>query len=223
MRSIAVVCPMGETQDMDLSVRPAQQRRSKEGWSRVLDAGVALLTEKGSEGFTIAAVCERAGVTPPTIYRRTPNKDALFLAVYEHGIAQIRATENRLAKPWPPHDGDAAAVVRQAVRTVAEIFFAHGDFLRAVIIISATNETVRGRGVDASNALAATFDRLTESVTAPDLEESRTAFFQMLFGALVLRTGFGDEFAMPNPVSDGDFVAGLEAVAGGLWISRQRR
>lgn len=210
---------MGETQDMDLSVRPAQQRRSKEAWSRVLDAGVALLTEKGSEGFTIAAVCKRAGVTPPTIYRRTSNKDALFLAVYEHGIAKIRATEHELAEPWPPRDSDGPAVVRQAVRTVAEIFFAHRDFLRSVIIISATNETVRGRGVDASNALAATFDRLTESVTTPGLEESRAAFFQMLFGALVLRTGFGGDFATPTAVSDDDFVAGLEAVAEGVWIS----
>jgi len=205
---------------MDLSVRPAQQRRSKEAWTRVLDAGVAVLTEKGSEGFTIAAVCERAGVTPPTIYRRAPNKDALFLAVYEHGIAQVRATETtKLAEPSPPRDGDAAAVVRQAVRTIAETFFAHRDFLRAVIIISATNETVHGRGVDASNTLAATFSRLTDSVTPPDLEESRTTFFQMLFGALVLRTGFGGDFAMPTPVSDDAFVAGLEAVAERLWIS----
>jgi len=206
---------------MDLSVRPAQQRRSKEAWTRVLDAGVAVLTEKGSEGFTIAAVCERAGVTAPTIYRRAPNKDALFLAVYEHGIAQVRATENaKLTAPSPPlRDSDAAAVVRQAVRTIAETFFAHRDFLRAVIIISATNETVRSRGVDASNVLAATFNRLTESVTPPDLEESRTTFFQMLFGALVLRTGFRGDFALPTPVSDDAFVSRLEAVAERLWDS----
>jgi AcrR family transcriptional regulator len=205
---------------MDLSVRPAQQRRSKEAWTRVLDAGVAVLTEKGSEGFTIAAVCERAGVTPPTIYRRAPNKDALFLAVYEHGIAQVRATEyDKLTEPSLPPDSDAAAVVRHSVRTIAETFFAHRDFLRAVIIISATNETVHGRGVDASNVLAATFNRLTDSVTAPDLEESRTTFFQMLFGALVLRTGFGGDFAMPTPASDDAFVAGLEAVAERLWTS----
>jgi AcrR family transcriptional regulator len=205
---------------MDLSVRPAQQRRSKEAWTRVLDAGVAVLTEKGSEGFTIAAVCERAGVTPPTIYRRAPNKDALFLAVYEHGIAQVRATENsKLAEASPPPDGDAAAVVRYSARTIAETFFAHRDFLRAVIIISATNETVRDRGVDASIVLAATFNRLTESVTTPDLEASRTTFFQMLFGALVLRTGFGGDFAMPTPVSEDAFVAGLEDVAERLWIS----
>jgi hypothetical protein len=105
------------------------------------------------------------------------------------------------------------------VRTIAETFFAHRDFLRAVIIISATNETVHGRGVDASNVLAATFNRLTDSVTAPDLEESRTTFFQMLFGALVLRTGFGGDFAMPTPSSDDAFVAGLEAVAERLWTS----
>ncbi|GAA1795957.1 hypothetical protein GCM10009795_046770 [Nocardioides hankookensis] len=203
---------------MDLSVRPAQQRRSREAWSRVLDAGVAVLTEKGSEGFTIAAVCERAGVTPPTIYRRTPNKDALFLAVYEHGIAGIRATETELAsQPWG--DPDEMTLVGQAVGTIVSIFFTHRDFLRAVIIISATNEAVRNRGVDASNALAATFDRLTDPVTTPGMHARRAAVFQMVFGALVLRTGFGADFATPTPVDDAQFVEALQEIAVAAWTT----
>ena len=201
---------------MDLSVRPAQQRRSRESWARVLDAGVAVLTEQGSDGFTIAAVCERAGVTPPTIYRRTPNKDALFLAVYEHGIARLRTDETDLALTEVDSE-DQDEVVAYAVGAVARIFLAHRDFLRAVIVISATNEVVRGRGVDASNALAAVFDGLTAAVTPPTMHRRRAAVFQMLFAALVLRTGFGPDFATPEPVSDDVFVEHLQDVARRAW------
>ena len=72
----------------DLEVRPPKQQRSREAWNRVLDAGVAILEDGGYDAFTIAAVCERASVAPTAIYARTTSKDALFLAVYEHGIAE---------------------------------------------------------------------------------------------------------------------------------------
>src|SRR5438309_4007748 len=78
----------------DLEVREPRQQRSREAWERVLDAGVAILEDAGYEAFTIAAVCERARVAPPAIYARTSNKDALFLAVYEHGIARLRAEQS---------------------------------------------------------------------------------------------------------------------------------
>src|SRR3954468_9843732 len=83
--------------DAYLQVRPPKQRRSREAWNRVLDAGVAILEDGGYDAFTIAAVCERARVAPPAIYARTASKDALFLAVYEHGIARLRADEGVFA------------------------------------------------------------------------------------------------------------------------------
>src|SRR3954454_23905368 len=79
------------TDAADLEIRPPRQQRSREGWNRVLDAGVALLEEGGYDAFTIAALCERAGVAPRAVYARADNKDALFLAVYEHGAQRLRA------------------------------------------------------------------------------------------------------------------------------------
>ena len=153
-----------------------------------------MLAEDGGDGFTIAAVCDRAGVAPTAIYRRAPNKDALFLAVYEHGITRIQDAEQTAALAATlPAGADPTATVEHAVGAVASIFLAHRDFLRAVIIISATNHVIRSRGVDASHALGAVFDLLTETVMTPDLTQLRSSLFQMLFGALVLRTGFGPD------------------------------
>ena len=81
----------------DLEVRPPKQQRSREAWNRVLDAGVAILEDGGYDAFTIAAVCERAAVAPTAIYARTTSKDALFLAVYEHGIGRLRAEQGVFA------------------------------------------------------------------------------------------------------------------------------
>src|SRR3954464_9446913 len=76
-----------------LTIRPPLQQRSRETWARVLDAGVAILETGGYEAFTIAAVCEGAQVAPRVIYSRADSKDVLFLAVYEHGIARVRADQ----------------------------------------------------------------------------------------------------------------------------------
>src|SRR3954447_19499462 len=101
--------------DADLEVRPPKQRRSREAWNRVLDAGVGILEDGGHDAFTIAAVCARARVAPTAIYARTTSKDALFLAVYEHGIAGLRAEQDVFADDTRWSGLDAAGLVRGAV------------------------------------------------------------------------------------------------------------
>src|SRR3954451_17487556 len=114
---------MGEDRgmDADLEVRPPKQRRSREAWNRVLDAGVALLEDGGYDAFTIAAVCERAQVAPTALYARTTSKDALFLAVYEHGIARLRAEQQVFADDGRWAGLPPAALLRAAVAETAGI------------------------------------------------------------------------------------------------------
>ena len=105
-----------------LTIRPPQQERSRRAWARVLDAGVTLLEEAGYSGFTIAAVCERAQVPPRAVYDRAPSKDALFLAVYEHGMARIRADHEIFGNPSHWLGLDATALIETAVRELAAVF-----------------------------------------------------------------------------------------------------
>src|SRR3954452_5374457 len=115
----------GEDEPVDLEVRPPKQRRSREAWNRVLDAGVAILEDGGYEAFTIAAVCERARVAPTAIYARTTSKDALFLAVYEHGIAQLRAEQDVFADGTRWAGLGPAELVREAVAEMTGISSRH--------------------------------------------------------------------------------------------------
>src|SRR4051795_6101962 len=118
--------------DADLGVRPPKPQRSRDAWNRVLDAGVALLEDGGYDAFTIAAVCERASVAPPAIYARTTSKDALFLAVYEHGIARLRAEQDVFTDGTRWAGLSAADRVRAAVAEMVGISLRHQRFLRAV-------------------------------------------------------------------------------------------
>ena len=197
-----------------LTIRPPRQERSRRAWDRVLDAGVALLEEAGYEGFTIAAVCERAHVPPRAIYDRAPTKDALFLAVYEHGMARIKADHEIFADPARWLGLDAAALVEAVVREVTAVFSRHQALLRAVILISGVHPEVYRRGSLYSRELGGLLTALLRSVVAPttqprtDVDTVLRTCYTTMFSALVIRVAYGPGFAT-DPVDDATFTAQL--------------
>jgi AcrR family transcriptional regulator len=58
-----------------------QQSRSRESLARLMRAATAVLDEKGLEGATIPRIAARAGLSPGSVYRRFPDKDALLRKV----------------------------------------------------------------------------------------------------------------------------------------------
>lgn len=182
-----------------LAVRPPAQRRSRERWGRILDAGVGLLEEGGYQAFTIAAVCDRARVSPPAIYARTASKDALFLAVYEHGMARVRSdhevlTDTERSSGLPPRDR-----VRSAVGDVADLFARHAAFLRAVVLVSGAHAEVARRGRiyadELTEAFASAVLALGPALRVAEPEAAVRMCFSTVFSALVMRTAYGPTFA----------------------------
>jgi AcrR family transcriptional regulator len=200
-----------------LQVRPPKQRRSREAWNRVLDAGVAILEDGGYEAFTIAAVCERARVAPTAIYARTTSKDALFLAVYEHGIARLRAEQHVFADADRWSGLEPAELVRAAVAEMVGISLRHQRFLRAVVLISAAHPEVRRRGSRYSQELGEHFARsvlLARPVLRhPDPEAAVWSCFGAAFAASIIRVAYGPGFATAAPTDDESFVAELGEMA----------
>ena len=203
--------------DVDLGVRPPKQQRSRESWGRVLDAGLALLEEGGYEAFTIAAVCGRARVAPPTIYARTTSKDALFLAVYEHGVAALRAEQSVFADDGRWSGLDAAELVRAAVAEMVRISLRHERFLRAVVLISAAHEEVARRGSRYSQELGEGFVkvmlRAQRAIRHDDAETAVRSIFGTVFATSIIRIAYGPGFATPVPVDDDAFVVDLGETA----------
>jgi AcrR family transcriptional regulator len=197
-----------------LTIRPPRQERSRQAWDRVLDAGVALLEEAGYEGFTIAAVCKRAHVPPRAIYDRAPTKDALFLAVYEHGMARIKADHGIFTDPARWLGLDAAALIEAVVREVTAVFSRHQALLRAVILISGVHPEVYRRGSLYSRELGELLTALLRPVVAPvtpartDADTMLRTCYTTMFSALVIRVAYGAGFAA-DPVDDATFTAQL--------------
>jgi len=201
----------------DLEVRPPRQRRSRETLGRVLDAGVAVLEGGGYDSFTIASVCERAQVAPTVLYARTTSKDALFLAVYEHGIARMRAEQAVFADEARWAGLAPAELVRAAVAEMVSISLRHGAFLRAVVLVSAAHAEVRRRGAHYSQELGEGFARVVlrarDAIRHDDPELAVRAWFGTAFASSIIRIAYGPGFATPAPVDDDGFVADLGEMA----------
>jgi len=182
---------------VDLAVRAPQQQRTRAQWAIVLDAGVELLEEGGYDAFTIAALCERAGVPPRALYARTDTKYGLFLAVYEHGMSRVLADHAVFAEPGQWQARDDHELVEMAVRRLVDIFIEHEAFLRAVVLISNAHPAVLRRGAVHVEAIRDLFTSVLRTgwvgpaaPTRHDLEFC----FSMVFSAMVLRVAYGPGF-----------------------------
>jgi AcrR family transcriptional regulator len=86
---------------------------------RILDSAATLFTENGYGGTSIEAIAAHAGIGKLTLYRRFPDKDALFQAVALRMAEQTRAALGKIA------DGEGS---------VEEILTATGRHLLGVIL-----------------------------------------------------------------------------------------
>ncbi|GAA5084688.1 AcrR family transcriptional regulator [Thermocatellispora tengchongensis] len=202
--------------DADLRIRPPRQARSRQVWARILDAGVAIIEEGGYEAFTIAAVCERANVAPPTVYARVDTKDALFLAVYEHGIARLGAGEAVFGDPRQWAGLTCERLVREAVAALAQIFLRNARFLGAVVLISGGHPEIKRRGSAYAHRLGDAFTGVLlgarHEIAHPDPHAAVRACYDTLFSALVLRVAYGPGFAVAT-TTDAAFTAHLTEIA----------
>src|ERR1700753_2535669 len=68
----------------------AEQQRSIETRTAILDAAIAEFAERGFEAASIRAIADRLGLQHPLITYHYRSKDILWRAAAEHAFAQIR-------------------------------------------------------------------------------------------------------------------------------------
>ncbi|GFZ91231.1 TetR/AcrR family transcriptional regulator [Dyella caseinilytica] len=81
--------------DLAPKVTPAQSRAA-ETYEHLLDVTAQVLAEVGFEQLSTNLVCQRAGLSPPALYRYFPNKYALL---HELGL-RLMHRQNALIEPW---------------------------------------------------------------------------------------------------------------------------
>jgi AcrR family transcriptional regulator len=104
--------------------------RSREA---VLDAAEGLMSEQGYEAATVAAIVERAGIPPSSIYHYFGSKEGVLLAVMERGakrfFAALPEVDRRL--------GSQIEHLHTLVATTADTLERHPDFLRILVVMAA--------------------------------------------------------------------------------------
>jgi AcrR family transcriptional regulator len=193
---------MGEHGPVSEIVRPPLQERSRAGWERILDTGLALLEEGGYEALSISEVCRRAEVSAPSIYARVDGRLGLFLAVYERGIARVVATEDRAF-------GRAAGSVERTVEAIVEVFETHAAFLRAVIRHSSSDPQLLERGAAESRRV---LGRIIAALPR-DRPDMLVHVGRMLYTECAFRAMYGERFLSSIPESRESFTTRLTFVA----------
>ncbi len=204
-----MLSPMGEA----LAVRLAQQARTRAAWQRILDAGLQILEQEGYDGLTIASLCDRAGVTPPTIYARAASKDALMLAIYEHAMQQIQRSDTLDPEDARWQQLPADLVVAEAVAAVFHIWLRNARLLRAVVTRAGKDPETFRRGSENSIDLSRRFRAILVSrpdvIGGRDAEARADACFRVVYAALVQRVMFGTGFESDLPLADAELQAVL--------------
>ena len=178
-----------------------QQERSRRTLQRLLDAGEALIREKGFDRASVAEIAERAGCSVGAFYTRFPDKDALFYSILQRFYEGAAATveEMMTAPRWreiPDH---------VVVDTMLE-FTAKAVRERHQLIATIVNRASRDER--AATALASIYDLVCRSAlrfmrerygaATPDLEARiKYALWLLLsafsMGAVVGRHPFASE------------------------------
>jgi TetR/AcrR family tetracycline transcriptional repressor len=86
---------------------------------QIVAAAVDILHEGGLDAVSMRSVAGRLGVTPPPVYARIGNKDALLDAIAEHFLADL-APGVEPDEPWPDYARRWTQRMRQRLTEAAD-------------------------------------------------------------------------------------------------------
>jgi|ERR1700722_3660790 AcrR family transcriptional regulator len=125
---------------MPKTVLPAHQARSRESLVRLLKAAAEVLNKDGLEGATIPRIAARAGLSPGTVYRRFPDKDALLrevcLRLFNENYRQTKAL--LAAERWKSMS--LAEMSRSVIAITLKGHQTHRGLLRALLFFTLQHE-----------------------------------------------------------------------------------
>lgn len=126
--------------------RAPQQKRSRESLSRLIEAAVQELSAEGLEGFTVAGVVRRAGLSVGAFYARFPDKTALLHAAQDHFHNRLEPVIHSEMRAC----GAQADTLAEAVECTIEVLVRHvtgeRELSRAFMMNSVFDPVLRARG-----------------------------------------------------------------------------
>jgi len=208
---------------MPEAIRPPQQRRSRESFDRVLDAGIALLREAGFEGFTLQEVSRRANVSVGSIYARAPSKDALILAIYDREMERIAERQQRIDADSRRVGLTGRELVKTLVRDMSELMLSEAPTLRVFMQRATTDQVIWERGAERSRVLADVFETALlghrSEFAHPHPELAIDIAYRFVYCTLARRITHGGTFESAREVTDEQLIDELATAAADYLLS----
>ncbi|HEY4005216.1 MAG TPA: TetR/AcrR family transcriptional regulator [Pseudonocardia sp.] len=151
--------------------------------ARIAEAALAIVVREGAEAVSMRRVAAVVGVTPMAIYRHYPNRDALMLAVAEHGRAQL-AERCRLRPGRRP----ARAELKATVNALLD-FALEQPRLYALLTEQQAQESAElGDDAPALGAVVAAVDEAMhrEALAPDDVDQVAVGIVALMHGLILL-------------------------------------
>lgn len=118
---------------------PAVQERGRNALERLLNATEHTLESEGLDGATVPVIAERAGMSVGNVYKRFPDKDSLFRAVYERFFSEALASNEFALDPAKWEGTPTVEVLSTLVRGMIEGYRSHRRLIRALLLYAETH------------------------------------------------------------------------------------
>ncbi len=205
------------------TVHPPQQERSRASFERVVEAATTLLAEEGYDGFTLAEVSRRAGVSIGSIYARVKSKDDLFLVIQDRFMASTES-ESALDHPERWSDRSSHDLVRGIVTELGQNFQRNAPLLRVFMHRGIVDPVVADRSSRSVSTFADRVEALLLTrrgeIAHPDPELAVDVAFRMVWGTLARQIMYGPTFESHREVDWSTLVDELGAACAAYLLGK---
>lgn len=138
----------------------------------IMDAGEAVITEKGFMRATVEDIAQRAGITNDVFYGHFAGKGALLRALNERFCEQTIAVTDQATKSGIWENAAPKDVLEVAVRSILQVIFDRAGLVRAVLAHGATDPALaaglRRIGTHITNRLVEVVSGTKSTAPRPD-------------------------------------------------------
>jgi len=185
-------------------VRPPLQERSQKTLERMLDAGEALISEKGFDQASVSEIARRAKSSVGAFYSRFPDKDSLLQGLHERFLQEALATADVALEPSRWEGAGPEEFLEEAISFLLSIRRRHAGLIRAIVLKAGVDPSAAGRTNQFFEEISRRFSAFVLShwsgrLTHPQPVIAAEFCFRAIVGMLALRTLFSD--ASPQSVA----------------------
>lgn len=200
--------------DIPTTIARPKQLRSQRTLERLLETAERLISERGFDKVSIAALVREAGSSVGGFYGRFQDKDELLFALHERLVKEIDRRVAAFESPGRFDDATLGEIVRPCVRELVSVYRERRQLFAAIAARSVQNEQLweLGKRLRASviDRFAALVLRRRDQITHPDPELAVELGAQMVFALMDQAVIFGELRVRGEPVSDEQVADELE-------------